>query len=171
MNLFREHNRAELQAVSSAPEDRHLLDRLPAGENSDGFEIQLRELPARTVAYIRVVDPFVGRRVIEAAEDLIAWAEARGLADGQWLGYMWDDPEVVALGDCRYDVGVEVERAGPSGRVGVGSISSCGHRAGCSAPGCRGAAMYLPTSRTSKLGSADRLPRARSTSICSCSYR
>ena len=49
---------------------------------------------------------------------MTAWAEARGLADGQWLGYMWDDPEVVALEDCRYDVAVEVEHVEPSGEVG-----------------------------------------------------
>ena len=39
---------------------------------------------------------------------LLAWAEARGLADGQWLGYQWEDPEIVPLDKCRYDVGVEV---------------------------------------------------------------
>ena len=95
-----------------------MLDRLPAGENPDGFEAQLRELPARTVAYIRVLDPFKGRAVMDAAERLIVWAETRGLADGQWLGYMWDDPEIVALEDCRYDVGIEVEHVEASGEVG-----------------------------------------------------
>ncbi len=33
------------------------------------------------------------------------------LADGQWLGYQWEDPEIVPLEKCRYDVGVEVPGA------------------------------------------------------------
>ena len=49
---------------------------------------------------------------------LVAWAENRGTADGQWLGYMWDDPEIVALADCRYDVGVEVDGVRPDGEIG-----------------------------------------------------
>ncbi len=50
---------------------------------------------------------------------MIAWADSRGLADGQWLGYMWDDPEIVALADCRYDVAVEVEQVEPSEEVSM----------------------------------------------------
>jgi AraC family transcriptional regulator len=38
----------------------------------------------------------------------VAWARSRGLAGGQWLGYQWDDPEIVPLDRCRYDIGVEV---------------------------------------------------------------
>ena len=44
-----------------------------------------------------------------AARELVAWAEARGLAGGRWYGYMWEDPDVVPLEHCRYDVAVEVE--------------------------------------------------------------
>lgn len=46
------------------------------------------------------------------------WAEPRGYADRQWLGYMWDDPEIVALGRCRYDAAVEVDEVRPAGRIG-----------------------------------------------------
>ena len=31
---------------------------------------------------------------------------------------MWDDPGIVALKDCRYDVGVEVPHVDPEGEVG-----------------------------------------------------
>jgi len=55
--------------------------------------------------------PYEGDHVREAAARLLAWAEARGLADGQWLGYQWEDPEVVPLEKCRYDIGVEVPAA------------------------------------------------------------
>ena len=75
-------------------------------------------MPARTVAYLRVLDPYRPAVVARAAERLVAWAEARGLADGQWLGYMWDDPEIVAHPDCRYDVGLEVAHVDPAGEIG-----------------------------------------------------
>ena len=33
---------------------------------------------------------------------------------GNGLGYMWDNPEIVAIKDCRYDVGLEVDAMKPS---------------------------------------------------------
>jgi AraC family transcriptional regulator len=107
LDAFRREKRHRMQ-TELTPTDRHLLAGLPAGENPDGFVAQVRPLAARTIAYIRVARPFEEGNVTGAAERLIAWAQHRGLADGQWLGYMWDDPEIVALADCRYDVGVEV---------------------------------------------------------------
>ncbi|MEM6797689.1 MAG: GyrI-like domain-containing protein, partial [Acidobacteriota bacterium] len=68
----------------------------------------LRDLPPRTVAYVRVLDPYREGVVEDAYGRLVDWAEARGLADGQWLGYMWEDPEIVALEDCRYDAALVV---------------------------------------------------------------
>lgn len=93
------------------------LRRLATGENPDGFAVRMRDVPPRTVAYIRVADPYRGG-VAEAAQRLVAWAEARGVADRQWLGYQWEDPEIVALEKCRYDVAVEVDRVQPRGEVG-----------------------------------------------------
>lgn len=96
----------------------HLLERLPAGANPDRFEVELVNMPARCVAYIRVLDPYRPDVVSQACKRLVAWAEHRGLADGQWLGYMWEDPEIVALPDCRYDVGLVVPAFEPEGEVG-----------------------------------------------------
>ena len=79
----------------------------PEGENPDGFEVVVRDLPPRLVAYRRVLHPFREGVVAEAAERLVDWAESVGAADGAWYGYMWDDPKVVAVSDCRYDVAVE----------------------------------------------------------------
>jgi AraC family transcriptional regulator len=119
---FRNSRREEFDAAMSRQEHGPSFARLPEGQNPDGFEVTLRTLPARTVAYIRVLDPYRPTVVQEACERLIAWAEERGFADGQWLGYMWEDPEIVALKDCRYDVAVVVEdgRADfrPEGEVG-----------------------------------------------------
>jgi len=80
---------------------------LPPGENPDGFVVNIRALPARRVAYLRVLDPYQGG-VVPAVERLVAWAKERGLAGGRWLGYQWEDPELVPLELCRYDVGVVV---------------------------------------------------------------
>ena len=102
------------------------LDRLPAGENPDGFTVALRDLPARRVAYIRVHEPYQGDHVVRATERLVRWAEARGLADGQWLGYQWEDPEIVPLEQCRYDVGLEVpDHAGADGEVSLTTFPAC----------------------------------------------
>ena len=118
VDTFRAQRRGDLQAAITDEDTRHLLDRLPPGENPDGFEVELRALPPRTVAYIRVLDPYTADAVSGAAERLVAWADERGLAGGQWLGYMWDDPDLVAHADCRYDVAVEVEEVVPTGEIG-----------------------------------------------------
>ncbi|HZJ65209.1 MAG TPA: AraC family transcriptional regulator [Kofleriaceae bacterium] len=104
--------RRDQMADALAPDDRHRLAGLPAGDNPDGFEVRLRELPARRVAYERVQKPYSGG-VPEAAARMLAWAKQRGLAGGQWLGYQWDDPEIVALELCRYDIGLEVPASAP----------------------------------------------------------
>lgn len=108
LESFRLSRREEMQASLNPPGERHRLARLPKGHNPDGFAVSLRNLPARRVAYIRVHRPYEGDHVVQAVQRLLAWAEARGLADGQWLGYQWDDPEIVPLDKCRYDAGVEV---------------------------------------------------------------
>ena len=119
IEVFRAQRREEWESAITDPKQRHMLDRLPPGANPDGFEVELRQLPERCVAYIRVKDPYRDANgVTGAAERLLQWAEQRELADGQWLGYMWDDPEIVAHQDCRYDVGLEVPRVEPEGEIG-----------------------------------------------------
>jgi AraC family transcriptional regulator len=95
------------QLMGSLP-DSHRLARLPESPSPDGFTVRLRDLPARRVAYLRVFRPYVEGHVFDAAARLLAWARERGLAGGQWLGYQWEDPELVPLDLCRYDVGVEI---------------------------------------------------------------
>ncbi|MCE9577873.1 MAG: helix-turn-helix domain-containing protein [Deltaproteobacteria bacterium] len=104
---FRRARRDEM-VETLAPDDRHRLARLHAGANPDGFAVELRRVPPRRVAYTRVMAPYQAGRVTAAAATMVAWARARGLAGGQWLGYQWDDPEIVALEQCRYDIGVEI---------------------------------------------------------------
>jgi AraC family transcriptional regulator len=123
---FRLLGRKAMQVSMAPPGERHRLKRLPAGKNPDGFAVTLRNLPARRVAYIRVHRPYEGDRARQAMTRLLAWAEARGLADGQWLGYQWEDPEVVPLDKCRYDVGVEVPRdTRAAGEVSINTFPPC----------------------------------------------
>ena len=118
LETFRTKRRDELHQAMYGDEHRHQLRQLKPFENPDGFTVNLRRIPPRVVAYIRVLRPFEQGRVDGAAERLVAWAGPRGLADGQWLGYMWEDPDIVALADCRYDVAVEVPDVTPAGEIG-----------------------------------------------------
>lgn len=118
-------HRSALEALvpGSDGEEGPRLDRLPGGgrrggDNPDGFKVRIRDLPARTVAYIRVRDPYRVDAVPRATQRLLAWAERHNLADGQWLGYQWENPELVPLEQCLYHVAVEAERFTPSGEVG-----------------------------------------------------
>jgi AraC family transcriptional regulator len=108
----------ELEALVAQVTAPPRLDRLPPRHNPDGFRVRIRDLPARGVAYIRVSRPYQGDAVTSAARRLVAWAERHALANGQWLGYQWDNPEITPLEDCRYHVAVEAERFTPTGEVG-----------------------------------------------------
>jgi AraC family transcriptional regulator len=119
---FREARRADFDRLLAAPFAAPQLQApgtdADTGASDDGFEVRLRDLPARTVAYVRVFQPYREGAAQAAFERLLAWAEPRGLADGQWLGYMWDEPEVVALADCRYDAALVVDALEPQGDIG-----------------------------------------------------
>jgi len=123
LDRHRDAGRARMVEELDQPD----LARLPPGANPDGFEVTLRDLPARTVAYLRVHRPYEGDGVVQAAKGLERWAEARGFADGQWLGYQWDGPDLVPLDKCRYDVGVEVpdtfEAEGEVGRLALPAMT------------------------------------------------
>lgn len=84
----------------------------------DGFRVEIRDRPAREVAYIRVRDPYRPGAVLAATERLVAWAERHGCADNQWLGYQWENPELVSLAQCQYHVAVEARGFAARGEVG-----------------------------------------------------
>jgi AraC family transcriptional regulator len=118
IKAWRKAHGSKLEAMVPEPSVRFHVDRLPAARNPDGFRVKVRDLPARTVAYIRVLDPYRGDAVAKATQRLIAWAERHLLADGQWLGYQWDNPEITSLADCQYHVAVEAERFVARGEIG-----------------------------------------------------
>jgi AraC family transcriptional regulator len=94
------------------------LERLPPRSNPDQFRVKIRELPARSVAYIRVDRPYHGDRVVRAVHRLMDWADNHGLGDNQWLGYQWENPEITSLDECRYYVAVEAESFPAKGEIG-----------------------------------------------------
>lgn len=94
------------------------IDRLPPRSNPDKFQVKIRELPSRTVAYIRIDRPYRGDGVFRAARRLMEWAEKQGFADRQWLGYQWDDPSITSLDDCRYYIAVEADEFTAKGEIG-----------------------------------------------------
>ena len=118
LGAYRNSRREEFERVLLNQNGFPRFTTLPEGQNPDGFEVSLRDLPARTVAYIRVLDPYRDRVAQAACERLLTWANERGLSGGQWLGYMWEEPEIVALADCRYDVALVVEDVEPAGEIG-----------------------------------------------------
>jgi AraC family transcriptional regulator len=118
LEAFRGKRRAEFDRLLSAQYPPPQPQDLDIGAHQDQFEARLRDLPARTVAFVRVFEPYREGAAQAAYKRLLAWAEQRGLADGQWLGYMWDEPEVVALADCRYDVALVVDDCVPEGDIG-----------------------------------------------------
>jgi len=92
--------------------------RLPPRTNPDGFRVRMRDLPARTVAYIRVRDPYRPEAVPRAAQRLVEWATRRRLEGGQWLGYQWERPDITPLPRCVYHVAVVADGFSPIGDVG-----------------------------------------------------
>jgi AraC family transcriptional regulator len=94
------------------------LKVLPPRNNPDQFRVKIRELPARTVAYIRVDRPYQGDGVLRACNRLMEWADRHGFGQRQWLGYQWDNPEITSLDDCRYYVAVEAESFIAKGEIG-----------------------------------------------------
>ena len=107
-----------LAATIPGEVERPNLLSLPPRHNPDQFRVRIRDLPARTVAYILVAKPYEGDAVLKAVERLMSWAQRHGCADSQWLGYQWDNPEITSLKDCRYYVAVVAQDFVPKGEIG-----------------------------------------------------
>lgn len=118
LDAWRAENRDRLNQRALGRSAAARLREAPAQSNPDNFSVTIRTLPARTVAYICVRNPYGSNAVHEACTRLMAWAEAHNLADNQWLGYQWESPEIVSLEDCRYYVAVDGEQFTPEGEIG-----------------------------------------------------
>lgn len=120
LDAWRASHGAEWQRIAApALAAPTLPPAAPPAANPDGFRASIRDLPARTVAYIRVHDPYRPDAVPDAARRLVAWAQRRGWADRPWLGYQWEHPEITSLDACQYHVAVEADDFAPTGEVGL----------------------------------------------------
>ena len=73
-------------------------------EKKAKFPINIKELPERRVAYIRVTDSFKEGVVIETFEKLISWAKQMNLfSAGTFFGMSLDDPMTTPNGKYRYE--------------------------------------------------------------------
>jgi AraC family transcriptional regulator len=115
---WRDAHRDKLEAVVRDHAGNDRLVRLPPRQNPDKFRVRIRDIPARSVAYIRVTRPYQGDGVIRAADRLVAWAERHEFTGGQWLGYQRENPEITSLDDCQYYVAVEAAAFSSKGEIG-----------------------------------------------------
>jgi AraC family transcriptional regulator len=74
-------------------------------EMKKAFPVRFIDLPARKIAYIRVVDAFDMDRVLAAFKTMIAWAKSKALySRGVLFGMTLDDPDVTPKHLIRYEV-------------------------------------------------------------------
>lgn len=73
-------------------------------EKRVAFPVEVRSVPARDIAYIRVSDAFQPGKVIDAFRRLIEWAKAEAIFDeGILFGMSVDDPAVTPKKLYRYE--------------------------------------------------------------------
>jgi AraC family transcriptional regulator len=107
----------------AAPMARHkenLMTRCP-------FEVQVRRLAPRTIAYLLHVGPYKGDTALfrRLFEKLFAWAEPRGLMspDMQYLSLIQDNPNLTPAAKQRLEVALVVPSGTvPNGEIGVKTL-------------------------------------------------
>lgn len=100
------------------------------------FAVNVRSLPAQTIAYLRVVNSYVPERTMQGYQRLIDWYCARGgdFAQTRLYGMSQDDPDVTDLALCCFDWCLTV----PADWQGEGEISTRFF------PACEIAYIYCP---------------------------
>jgi len=98
-------------------------------ELKDRFPVELRQLPARRIAYIRVADAFCEGVVIAAFERLVDWSKEAGLYGPQTIfGMSKDDPEVTPKEKYTYEACITLPdgfRAVPGSLIMTKLLPSC----------------------------------------------
>jgi AraC family transcriptional regulator len=78
---------------------------MSAAEMKAAFPVRFIDLPARRIAYIRVIDAFDMDRVLAAFKAMIAWAKSQAIfSRGILFGMTVDDPDVTPRHLIRYEV-------------------------------------------------------------------
>jgi AraC family transcriptional regulator len=99
-NGLRLHVTYDLETVS---------ENQPNLKRESAINAEVKEMPERTVAYIRKMGAY-GKEIAEQAfAELMQWAGPRDLVDkATTLGVYWDHPEVTPPEKCRIDACIEV---------------------------------------------------------------
>lgn len=97
------------------------------------FPVEIKKLPQRRIAYIRVMDAFREGVVIKAFEQMVQWAKKMGLFDSEDIfGMSIDDPEVTPKEKYRYEVCITIPRElkiDPDGLIKEATIPECRYAA------------------------------------------
>jgi AraC family transcriptional regulator len=84
-----------------------LIDRIRENRGSN-FEVSIVTLKPCRVAYIRHFGSYRDPDVQVAFDRLEAWARAREVDSGEFLGIPWDDAEITPDQKCRFDACITV---------------------------------------------------------------
>jgi len=75
------------------------------------FPVQIKKLPERRIAYIRVLDAFAGGVVLNAFAEMINWSKEMDLYHSETIfGMSKDDPEVTPKEKYLYDVCITIPK-------------------------------------------------------------
>jgi AraC family transcriptional regulator len=80
-------------------------------ELKDKFPVEIRQLPERRIAYIRVFDAFKEGLVLNVFADMVKWAKAVHLFHSETIfGMSMDDPDVTPKEKYRYEVCITIPK-------------------------------------------------------------
>ena len=85
--------------------------RVAATGDPTRFDVKVRPIGGRTVLYRRVTNPYQPGRIAAGIAELSSWVKESNIEIFGWMGYSWDDPDIVDSTNCRYDIAVEVAAA------------------------------------------------------------
>ncbi len=86
------------------------------------MKVEVKDLPAHRVAYVRSKRGYEEQSIHEAYETLFKWAGPRGLCGpgSKVIGASYDNPEITPIAKCRYDACLTIpEGIQPEGTVSV----------------------------------------------------
>lgn len=96
---------------ASASLARYTADELGQMAASRSFDVQVRDIPEQSIAYVRVTNAHAQpQAIVQAFKDLTEWSRNRAMG-GTLIGMSEDDPEVTPPEKYRYDVCLTVQAA------------------------------------------------------------
>ncbi len=104
----------------------YTADALEQMKDNLELAVQLRDLPAQTIAYIRIANAYTQpQQIMQAFLDLTNWAKVHA-PGGTLIGMSEDDPEVTPPEQYRYDVCVTVPASTkPEAYISVRKLPAC----------------------------------------------